>query len=131
MKKLFNKNQIKQAVEILTRESAPLKIILFGSYARGDANFESDVDFLVIEKLIKDKRKEMTRLRRALLPLRMPVDVIVSDENTIDEIGQLPGTAIYWVSRGHTYDLTIRFRWEAGDFRAATLRRRDAERRKT
>jgi predicted nucleotidyltransferase len=96
MKKLFNKNQIKQAVEILTRESAPLKIILFGSYARGDANFESDVDFLVIEKLIKDKRKEMTRLRRALLPLRMPVDVIVSDENTIDEIGQLPGTAIYW-----------------------------------
>ena len=96
MKKLFNKNQIKKAVEILTRESAPLKIILFGSYARGDANFESDVDFLVIEKLIKDKRKEMTRLRRALLPLRMPVDVIVSDENTIDEIGQLPGTAIYW-----------------------------------
>ena len=96
MKKLFNKNQIKQAVEILTRESEPLKIILFGSYARGDANFESDVDFLVIEKLIKDKRKEMTRLRRALLPLRMPVDVIVSDENTIDEIGQLPGTAIYW-----------------------------------
>ena len=91
-----NKNQIKQAVEILTRESEPLKIILFGSYARGDANFESDVDFLVIEKLIKDKRKEMTRLRRALLPLRMPVDVIVSDENTIDEIGQLPGTAIYW-----------------------------------
>ena len=32
---------------------------------------------------------------------------------------------------GHTYDLTIRFRWEAGDFRAATLRRGDAERRKT
>ena len=96
MKKLFNKNQIKKAVEILTRESAPLKIILFGSYARGDANFESDVDFLVIEKLIKDKRKEMTRLRRALLPLRIPVEIIVSDENMIDEIGQLPGTAIYW-----------------------------------
>ena len=94
--KLIDKKQINQAVEILSRESAPLKIILFGSYARGDANYDSDVDFLVIEKELKDKRKEMTRLRRALLPLRMPVDVIVSDKNTIDEIGQLPGTAIYW-----------------------------------
>ncbi len=96
MKKIIDENQIKQAVEILCKESFPLKIILFGSYARGDANFDSDVDFLVIENKIIDKRKEMTRLRHALLPLRMPVDVIVSDKNTIDEIGQLPGTAIYW-----------------------------------
>ena len=96
MKRLIDKNQINQAVEILSRESTALKVILFGSYARGDADFDSDVDFLVIEKVIKDKRNEMTRLRRALLPLRIPVDVIVSDENTIDEIGQLPGTAIYW-----------------------------------
>jgi len=88
MKRLIDKNQINQAVEILRRESTALKVILFGSYARGDADFDSDVDFLVIEKVIKDKRKEMTRLRRALLPLRIPVDVIVSDENTIDEIGQ-------------------------------------------
>lgn len=96
MKRLIDKNQINQAVEILSRESTALKVILFGSYARGDADFDSDVDFLVIEKVIKDKRKEMTRLRRALLPLRIPVDIIVSDENMIDEIGQLPGTAIYW-----------------------------------
>ena len=96
MKRLIDKNQINQAVEILRRESTALKVILFGSYARGDADFDSDVDFLVIEKVIKDKRKEMTRLRRALLPLRIPVDIIVSDENMIDEIGQLPGTAIYW-----------------------------------
>ncbi len=96
MKRLIDKNQINQAVEILSRESTALKVILFGSYARGDADFDSDIDFLVIEKVIKDKRKEMTRLRRALLPLRIPVEIIVSDENMIDEIGQLPGTAIYW-----------------------------------
>ena len=96
MKKLIDKNQINQAVEILSKESTALKVILFGSYARGDADYDSDVDFLVIEKVIKDKRKEMTRLRRALLPLRIPVDIIVSDKNTIDEMGQLPGTAIYW-----------------------------------
>ena len=27
--------------------------------------------------------------------------------------------------RGHTYDLTIRFSWDAGNFRAATQRRRE------
>jgi len=96
MKRLINKNQINHAVEILLKASTPLKIILFGSYARGDAHIDSDLDFLVIENQVKDRRKEMVRLRRALLPLRIPVDIIVSDKNTVDEIGELPGTAIYW-----------------------------------
>ncbi len=31
---------------------APLKVILFGSYARGDADAGSDVDLLVVEREI-------------------------------------------------------------------------------
>ena len=46
----------------------PVKILLFGSRARGDAGPESDYDFLVVERDLKDRKAEMIKLRRALRP---------------------------------------------------------------
>ena len=39
---------IDQATRLLVEASQPEKIILFGSYARGDFAKDSDLDFLVI-----------------------------------------------------------------------------------
>jgi len=39
------------------------KVILFGSYARGDATEDSDVDFLVVEKDVPSNVTEVVRLR--------------------------------------------------------------------
>jgi predicted nucleotidyltransferase len=96
IEKIIDDSRIRKAAEILFRESHPSKVILFGSHARGDATAESDIDFLVIEDDVKDKRKEMVRLKRALRPLRLPIDVIVEKSATVNEIRDLPGTAIYW-----------------------------------
>ena len=93
---MFSRSSIDQAVEILVREAHPLKIILFGSCARNEQNKDSDVDLFVIEKQVADKRREMVRLRNALRPLRLPVDLMVSDEETVRKWGSLPGTAMYW-----------------------------------
>ena len=46
--------------------------------------------------LSTDKRREMVRLRKFLRPLRMPVELMVSDEATVRDWGSLPGTAMYW-----------------------------------
>ncbi len=72
------------------------KVILFGSYARGDATEDSDVDFLVVEEHVPSKVTEMVRLRRILRPLRLPFDVVVVSENDLEDWGGLPGTALYW-----------------------------------
>ena len=93
---MFSKSSIQQAVDILVREAHPLKIILFGSCVRKEANKDSDVDLLIIEKKVDDKRREMVRLRKALRPLRLPVDLMVSDEETVSQWGSFPGTAMYW-----------------------------------
>ena len=53
------------------------EVILFGSYARGDADADSDMDFMVIEPTLPNKRAEMVRLRQVLRDLRVPVDVLV------------------------------------------------------
>lgn len=68
---------LQTALQTLIEAAKPERIILFGSHARGDASEESDLDLLVIEAHVPDRAREMVRLRRALRPLRIPVDVLV------------------------------------------------------
>ncbi len=87
---------IQQAVEILVREADPLRIILFGSHARGDAGPDSDVDLLVVARHLEAPRREMVRLRRSLSPLRIPADVLVTDEATLaSSWANFPGSCLY------------------------------------
>ena len=75
------------------------QIVLFGSHARGDADAGSDLDFLVVEPLVENRAREMVRLRRALRPLRVPVDVLVYSRDEVNRWGDQPGTALYWALR--------------------------------
>lgn len=92
---MISEKTIHEAVELLRKTANPVRIILFGSYARGDITEESDLDFLVIEKELKARRMEIVRLRDVLSPLRIPVDVLVISEKTYQEWKDAPGTVIY------------------------------------
>ena len=46
---MISGEQIQQAVERLVAAANPSKAILFGSYARGNATEDSDLDLMVIE----------------------------------------------------------------------------------
>ena len=52
-------------VRQIVAEAKPVKVILFGSYARGSARPGSDVDLLVIERDPVAQRREAIRLRWA------------------------------------------------------------------
>jgi len=71
------------------------RVVLFGSWARGDAGPDSDLDFLVIEREVSSKLDEMVRLRDSLPPLGVPVDVLVASEEQADAWGDVPGTLVY------------------------------------
>jgi predicted nucleotidyltransferase len=87
------------ALQTLIEVARPERIILFGSHARGEASEDSDLDFLVIEAHVEDRAKEMVRLRRALRPLRTPVDVLVYSTEDVARWGDQPGSALYWALR--------------------------------
>jgi predicted nucleotidyltransferase len=76
--------KIDQAVidEIVRRllKAAPpgSKVILFGSYARGEADDLSDVDLMVVEPEVEDPIAESIRLRRELRPVRAAMDILVA-----------------------------------------------------
>lgn len=93
---MISQQTIDDAVQRLIAAAHPSKIILFGSYARGEASDDSDLDFLVIVPTLANKHQEMVRLRRILRPLRIPVDVLVASKAEVDEWGHLPSTTLYW-----------------------------------
>jgi predicted nucleotidyltransferase len=73
----------------------PVKIVLFGSHARGDAGPDSDFDFLVVERDPLDRHAEMVRLGRALRPLGMPFDILVVSENYAEDWGCVEGSMMH------------------------------------
>ena len=92
---MITDSTIQTVVQRLRKAASPEKIILFGSYARGEANEDSDLDFLVIERSLQSQRAEMVRLRDVLRPMRIPVDVLVTSVEKVREWGHLPGTVLY------------------------------------
>lgn len=91
--------KLEAAVRILSDAARPARIVLFGSYARGDAREDSDLDLLVIEPQVEDRAREMVRLRRLLRPLRIPADILVYSSEEVACWGDQPGSVLYWALR--------------------------------
>lgn len=96
---MISEQTIQQAALLLGEAAKPAQVILFGSYARGDAREDSDVDFLVIESEPHDKFNEMVRLRQVLRPLKIPVDVLVYSQAEIAMHQSSCSSAVYWALR--------------------------------
>ncbi len=71
------------------------QVILFGSHARGDAGPDSDLDFLVIEPEVRNRRQESVRLRRELRGLGVAADVIVVSADHVAEWGSVKSTMLH------------------------------------
>ena len=72
----------------------PERIILFGSYARGDANEQSDIDLLVVMQNGTDRRQTAIAIKEALHDVCVPKDVIVTTPDLITRHGHLVGTIL-------------------------------------
>jgi predicted nucleotidyltransferase len=78
----------------IVRNFHPLRVILFGSQARGEAGPESDVDLLVVLPEVADKREAAIEIRRALAHLPVSKDIIVTTPDEIARRGDLVGTVL-------------------------------------
>lgn len=80
---------IDQMTQRIVREVDPLRIVLFGSWARGEANDRSDVDFLVVERESfgpnRSRRQEAVRIWQCLYEFRVPKDILVYSLGEIDQ----------------------------------------------
>ena len=75
---MLTEHTIKQAAaKIAAAAHSPIKVIVFGSYARGEAKNDSDLDLIVVEDEIPDLAKEYNRIRDALGPIEIGVDLLL------------------------------------------------------
>jgi uncharacterized protein len=66
----------------------PRKIILFGSYAYGKPNKNSDIDLLVIKDGFSSKLAEKRKIREALKEFIVPKDILISTTKDYDFYSQ-------------------------------------------
>lgn len=77
---------VQSMAERIVRKFRPKKIIVFGSWARGEASAGSDVDLLVIMDCPREKRREMqAAIRKELREFKVPKDVIVASPEDVDK----------------------------------------------
>ena len=72
----ITKEQIQAVADKIAKEFSPEKIILFGSYAWGKPNKDSDVDLCVI-KNVENTRALARDISSAVDPRPFPMDVVV------------------------------------------------------
>ncbi len=83
-----SKHQIlDELVEIIVSTAQPLRIILFGSVAKGKANADSDLDILVVMPDGTLRRNIARILYQALNELGVPKDIIVVTESDLRTYG--------------------------------------------
>ena len=91
---------IQEMVDRIVRDFDPVKVILFGSQARGDAGPDSDVDLLVVMEGVTDLRDASVRVGASVADMPVSKDVIVTTPDEITSWGHVnrawTRTSRYW-----------------------------------
>jgi predicted nucleotidyltransferase len=83
--------QTQDLVARIVEAAHPVRIILFGSRARGHADATSDIDVLVVAHEDAHRRKTAQAIYRHLLGSGLPVDVVVARPSDLEKYGHSPG----------------------------------------
>lgn len=83
-----------EAVKRIREVASPLRIVLFGSGARGHMGPNSDLDLLVVVPTGWHRRKTAQQIYRRLADLGFAIDVVVVTEEDIHRYADKPGMII-------------------------------------
>lgn len=82
---------LNEVIDRITRKFNPVRIILFGSWARGDATKDSDLDLLVVLSKVEHKRKAAIAIGNSLSNLPISKDILVTTPDEIEKYGKTVG----------------------------------------
>ena len=81
------------AVDRIVSQFQPVRVILFGSRARGDSRVDSDIDLLVVlAELPADPWAVTAAMRRAIGAIGIGKDILLTDLARVAARSHLPGT---------------------------------------
>ena len=83
---MYTREQINIVVNRIVQNANPSKVILFGSYASGEPDENSDVDLLIIKNTNSPRNKRMSEIIPYLRGLKIPMDILVYTENEYQDL---------------------------------------------
>ncbi len=89
---MITQYKINEVVDRIVYGYNPEKIILFGSYAYGEPNEDSDIDLFIIKKTDKKPPERTRDVLRLLRGSNVPVDVAVYTNSEFNYYSQSPYT---------------------------------------
>lgn len=76
--------ELKRAIDVFKKRGVE-KIILFGSFGRGEVGARSDIDLIVVEKTEKPFLERLDEVYRAIVP-RVSMDILVYTPEELEEL---------------------------------------------
>jgi len=87
---------IRDVTRLIVDRFHPYRVVLFGSYARGDAGPHSDVDLLVEMRTPIEGTARGNPVRRAIAErFVLPVDVVVKSPETVEKYRTDPYSLVH------------------------------------
>jgi len=97
---MISQDTIRTVARRIADRFRPERIVLFGSYARGDATENSDIDLLVVMGGPPvTARRGAPIIRMLAEEFALPVDVVVRSEETFDKSKGVLGTLSHQVQQ--------------------------------
>jgi uncharacterized protein len=96
---MIAQSQIDEIVRIIVNECKPEKIILFGSYASGSANEDSDLDLAIVKSTDLPRHKRGREIRSAIRSggkrWPFPMDIVVYTPTEMEQSKNDPYSLIH------------------------------------
>lgn len=90
---------LRDLVRQIVETARPLRVILFGSRARGDARPDSDYDFLIIMPAGTHRRHTAQKLYREVQGFKVPFDVVVATPEDLEKYKDNCALVYRWALR--------------------------------
>lgn len=85
---------VEEILGVILEVTDPVKVILFGSAARGDAGPNSDLDFLVIVPDEVHRRKTTQEIYENMLGIGKAKDIVVVTESDVEQYEDSPALVV-------------------------------------
>jgi predicted nucleotidyltransferase len=82
---MIDTSKINDIVNRIAIRFNPDKIILFGSYAAGNPNNDSDLDLLIIQDTNLPRHKRSFDIQKSLIGSMIPMDILVYTKNEFEQ----------------------------------------------
>ena len=86
---------LKEATERIVDALAPERVILFGSYAEGQATADSDLDLLVVTERPVSRKERLARMQDLFRDMPLPIQVITISRQEFEETRDVIGGIAY------------------------------------